>query len=196
MDIATAFNYLKPVQGKRVAVAGGAGGSSVLAADLCEEAGLDVIPLPQEIREALKAEGNEIWDWIGNPADMSIRVDRDSTEGEFLKVMARNPNFDLLITFVHMHGPGNQKKITADEFLARYCLDELNNKPLLATMEDHRQGSNHNEHAWMQEVLEEAKEKLQASNVPVYPSIERAATAASKMIDYYQHKQSAWGAVT
>jgi acyl-CoA synthetase (NDP forming) len=43
----------------------------------------------------------------------------------------------------------------------------------------------------MQEVLEEAKEKLQAFNVPVYPSIERAATAASKMIDYYQHKQSA-----
>jgi acyl-CoA synthetase (NDP forming) len=192
MDIATAFHYLKPIHGKRVAVAGGAGGSSVLAADLCEEAGLDVIPLPQEIRETLKAQGNEIWDWIGNPADLSIRIDRNSTVGDYLKVMANDPNFDLLITFLHMHGPGNQKKITADEFLARYCLDELNNKPLLATMEDSGQGRNHNDHAWMHEVLEEAKEKLQAVNVPVYPSIERAATAASKMIDYYQHKQSAW----
>ena len=192
-DVATAIHYLKPVLGKRVAVAGGAGGSSVLAADLCEEAGLDVIPLPQEIREELKAEGSEIWDWIGNPVDLSIRVDRDSTAGQFLKVMARNPNFDLLITFVHTHGSGSGKKITADEFLASYSLDEVNNKPLLVTMENDARGGTNNDQPWLQEMLEEAKMKLLASNVPVYPSIERAARAASKMIDYYRSKQKRGG---
>jgi acyl-CoA synthetase (NDP forming) len=119
----------------------------VLAADLCEEEGLDVIPLPQEIREELKAEGSEIWDWIGNPADLSIWVDRSSTVGDFLKIMAGNPNFDLLIAFVHMHGPGNQKKITADEFLAGYNLKQLNNKPLLTVMEEYSRDGNNDDRA-------------------------------------------------
>jgi len=52
--------------------AGGGGRLSVMAADLCEEAGLNVIPLPDEIRQELKKAGNPIWDWVTNPVDFSI----------------------------------------------------------------------------------------------------------------------------
>ncbi|HSW39206.1 MAG TPA: hypothetical protein VLL97_06915, partial [Acidobacteriota bacterium] len=64
--------YLPPIRGKRVGVSGGAGGTSVLAADQCEAAGLDVIPIPDDFRSELKAKGVSIWDWIGNPVDYSI----------------------------------------------------------------------------------------------------------------------------
>lgn len=188
-DIAAAFHYLEPIYDRRVGVAGGAGGSSVLAADLCEEAGLDVIPFPEEIRQELKAEGSEIWDWIGNPVDMSIRVDRGSTAGDILKVMARNPSFDMLITFVHAHGPMMKTPMPADEFMKRYSLDELGHKPLIAAMEEFRRGGrNQDDRAWIPELMEEVKEKLLAANIPVYPSIERAARAVSRMVDYYQRK--------
>jgi acyl-CoA synthetase (NDP forming) len=190
-DVAAAFHFLPSITGRKVGVAGGAGGSSVLAADLCEEAGLDVIPLPVEMREELQAQGSPIWDWIGNPADMSIRIDRNWDTGDMLKMMAGHPSFDLLIAFVHGHFHGGQGKISAETFLKQYRLNELGNKPLLAVMEEQRQGGNGDaEQAWVQELMEEVKAGLMAAGVPFYPSIERAAEAGSKLIDYYQRRES------
>jgi len=190
-DVAAAFHFLPPITGRKVGVAGGAGGSSVLAADLCEEAGLDVIPLPTEIREELRAQGSPIWDWIGNPADMSIRIDRNWDTGDMLKIMAGNSNFDLLITFVHGHFFSGQERISAETFLKQYRLNELNNKPLLAVMEEQIQGGDDDaEQTWALKLMEEVKVGLMAAGVPFYPSIERAAEAGSKLVDYYQRRES------
>jgi len=190
VDLATAFYFLPPIAGRRVGVAGGSGGSSVLAADECEEAGLRVIPLPAEVREELKSRGSQIWDWIGNPADMSIRVNRDFDTGDMLEIMARNQNFDLLIAF--MRGPHHrgELKISAEQVLERHRLKELNNKPLLIVMGDASPDVNDDEYAWMRKLMEEVRVKLIAANIPVYPNIGRAARAASKLIDYYQRRES------
>jgi len=179
-DAAAAFHYLKPTYGHRVGIAGGAGGSSVLAADLCEEADLNVIPFPQEIREELKARGSQIWDWISNPVDMSIRVDRNEGPGEIMKLMAKNPNFDLLIAFIHAHSHGGSQDHSVKSILKEYCLDEIN-KPLLAIIEEQTDSEN---------IVGAFIAELNRNNVPVYPQIERAAIAARKVIDYYQHKKS------
>jgi acyl-CoA synthetase (NDP forming) len=190
VDLATAFYFLPPVLGRRVGVAGGSGGSSVLAADECEEAGLHVIPLPSEIRQELKSEGSLIWDWIGNPADMSIRIDRDFDTGDMLEIMARNDYFDLLIAF--MRGPHHRgdRKISAEEVLERHRIGKLS-KPLLVVMQDIGPGvADDEDFAWMRELMVEVKEKLVSANIPVYPSIGQAARAASKLIDYYQRRRS------
>jgi len=191
VDLATAFYFLPPILGRRVGVAGGSGGSSVLAADECEEAGLHVIPLPPEIREELKSKGDPIWDWIGNPADMSIRINRDFDTGDMLEIMARNQNFDLLIGFMREpHGRGHER-ISVDAYLERYRLKELNNKPLLVVMGDISPGvKGDDDYAWIRKLMEEVREKLIAANIPVYPNIGRAARAASKLIDYYQRRES------
>jgi len=191
VDLAVAFYFLPPILGRRVGVAGGSGGSSVLDADECEEAGLDVIPLPPEIREELKSKGSLIWDWIGNPADMSIRIDRDWDTGDMLEIMVRNQNFDLLIVF--MRGPHHrgEPKISADAVLERHRIGKLNNKPLLIVMPDMGQSANDDDdYAWMQKLMGEVREKLIAENIPVYPNIGQAARAASKLIDYYQRRRS------
>jgi len=99
-DIAAAFNFLPPIYSNRTGVCGGSGGSSVMGADLSEEAGLDVIPLPEEIRQELKAKGSPIWDWISNPADFSIGMGGEFNVAEVLGLMAKNKNFDLLINFM------------------------------------------------------------------------------------------------
>ena len=193
VDIAAAFYFLPPIMGRRVGIVGGGGGSSVLAADECEEAGLDVIPLPMEIREEMKTAGSPIWDWISNPADMSIRIDRDWDVGDMLELMARNKSFDLLITFVRGHFNSVEEMASVDNFLKPYRLGKLEDKPLIAVMEEARHSVDSNErddHVSNIEFMEKVKTTLLAAGTPFYPNVGRAAKALSKMIDYYQRKAS------
>ena len=187
IDMAVSFYFLPPIRGRRVGVAGGAGGASVLAADQCEEAGLDVIPLPAEFREELKSKGVTIWDWLGNPADMSIREDDNFSVGAVLEMMARNQNFDLLIAIIH--GPHHRwhKEMSAETYLEEYRLKESSQKPLLAVLADGDPGIDDDDWSW--KLMREIRMQLIADNIPFYPTIERAARAARKLIDYYQKRR-------
>jgi acyl-CoA synthetase (NDP forming) len=192
LDVASALYFLPPVFGNRVGVAGASGGGSVMAADLCEEAGLDVIPLPNEIREELRRQGNPIWDWISNPADFSIAMENFNT-GAITKMMAAHRDFDLNIVF--MTPPGlfgtrrDQPPMTMDTFLKGFPLDELNGKPLLVVLLDEGRSIT-DLTGEANRILNELKIKLNEKHIPTYPSIARAANAAAKMVNYYK-KQSA-----
>jgi len=188
VDIGAAFYFLPPVTGRNVGVAGGAGGASVLAADQCEEAGLNVIPLPTKFREEMKNKGIPIWDWLGNPADMSIRVDDHFPPGDVLAMMARYKEFDLLITIMHAHFHRGQENITVEKYLEQYNLKESTKKPFLAVLENRESGNNDNNNP-AAKLMEEAKTRLTDTSIPFYPSIQSAAIAASKMISYYQKKR-------
>jgi acyl-CoA synthetase (NDP forming) len=186
IDLAVSFRFLPPIRGKRVGVAGGAGGASVLAADECEIAGLEVIPLPPEFREEMKNRGISIWDWLSNPADLSIRENDDFSVGTALEMMAKNPNFDLLIAIMgHMHRHFMGADITIDKYLQeQYSLNACRIKPLLAVVPDASLGINEWD-SWEWKMNCELRTRLIEENVPFYTSIPQAANAARKMIDYY-----------
>ncbi len=137
VDIAAAFNYLPPIYNNRVGVSGGSGGSSVMGADQSEEAGLNVIPLPEEIRTELKAKGSPVWDWISNPADFSIGMGGEFNVAEVLGLMAKNPNFDMLIMYMNnpmfRGGPRGGGQKPPDN---RPSLD-ANGKPVQASQQQH-----------------------------------------------------------
>lgn len=221
IDLAVSFYFLPPIRGRRVGVAAGAGGATVLAADQCEEAGLDVIPLPPELRESLKKRGVRIWDWISNPADFSINMgDTDFGPTELLQMMAENENFDLIIASVSApgrggpphgppgkggppggsssaHGSGPPAKggpphpggaqMSVDDYLAQY--QKINSvKPLLGLVPDISPSSDDWDEARWKSASEVATKLIEAK-IPFYPTIERAARAASKLIDYYQQRR-------
>ncbi|MFC2070151.1 acetate--CoA ligase family protein [Chloroflexota bacterium] len=189
VDLATSFYYLPPVTGSRVGIAGGTGGSSVLAADECEHAGLEVIPLPPEFREELKNRGVSVWDWLSNPADLSIREDDSLSVGLILELMARNPNFDLLIVFIGIHkGPSGLPDVPLDSYLQQqYRLEVSLTKPFLTVVPDRSVGiKDLDTHEWKMSC--ELRTTLINLNIPFYPTPERAATAARKLIDYYQRR--------
>ncbi len=188
IDLTTAFYYLPPIRGRKVGIAGGGGGASVLAADQCEEAGLDVIPLPVEIREELKAKGSPVWDWIGNPADISIAWG-EFDPGAIMQMMAVNENFDFLILFVDapwQRPAGRSIKNLIEEHMKRLRLGEVN-KPLLVVFQEGGRSSDSD--SIMQKMMKEIKIRLIAANLPIYPNIGRAARTASKIIDYYQRSK-------
>jgi acyl-CoA synthetase (NDP forming) len=188
IDLAASFYFLPPIRGRRVGVAAGAGGATVMAADQCEEAGLDVAPLPMEIREELKSKGIAIWDWIGNPADFSISGEANFGPADLLQMMARNENFDFIIASVGApFRRGTQEQLPVDTFLEPY--KKIGDyKPLLALMADRSPGTN----TWDDERWKLACEvaaKLIEAEIPFYPSIGRASRAVSKLIDYYQKRE-------
>jgi len=190
VDLAVSFRFLPPVKGRRVGVAGGAGGASVLAADQCEKAGLAVIPLPPECREELKAKGITIWDWIGNPADMSIREAPGFDVGDMLEMMAKNDNFDVIIAILGEPHHERQRGMSVDDYLGGYKLKQITDKPLLAVMGERGLGI-HNYDDWNWKIMYEARTRLLADDIPFYPTIGRAAMAARKLADYYQRKEIA-----
>jgi len=184
IDLAAIFLMAPPITGYGVGVAGGGGGASVLAADECEESGLMVVPLPDEIRTELKARGSAIWDWVGNPADMSIRDSEGFTPGVMLELMAASQSFDLLIAIMSDPHHERQRDTTADQVLEHFHLDKLGGKPLLAVVANRPMGGPEYDN-WAWKVMCEVRTKLIAANIPFFPSMTRAATAAKKAADYF-----------
>jgi len=204
VDVAVSFYFLPPITGRRVGVAAGAGGATVLAADQCEEAGLDVTSLPQDIREELRSQGIQIWDWIGNPADFSINMgDANFSPPQLLKMMAKHPSFDLIIASIMIPGvmggpppgrgapPWANPNIPIDDIVDQY--KQVNDyKPVLGLIPDRSPGASDNDDAqeaqrW--KTICEVGAKLINLKIPFYPTVSRAANAASKVIGYYQTRE-------
>lgn len=190
VDIALAFNFLPEIRRRNVGVVGGSGGSSVMAADLCEEAGLNVIPLPDVIRQELKKKGNSIWDWISNPADFSISMGNDSSARDVTKLMASHPDFDFLITFVGGPWYLGPETFSLEQHLKRYSLEDIGNKPLVIVFQDTaRYYIDDDKMVEYDKIVTEMEARFISAGHPIYPDIKRAALAVSKMIGYYERKQ-------
>jgi len=190
-DLAVSFYFLPPVHGPRVGVVGGGGGPSVLSADICEEAGLDVIPLPTEIREELKRQGNSIWDWIGNPTDSSISGETAFSAGDMLQMMDRNQNFDILIGIMGEGTPAGKEAILArrrGDVKSYVKVKKKISKPLLVMVEEKSLGTK-DYNNWRWRVMSEARAKLIASGIPTYPTMARTASTARKLVEYYQRRK-------
>lgn len=193
-DLAVSFCFLPALSGLRVGISGGSGGPTVRCADECEEAGLDVINLPMEIREEIKSKSNgiQVWDWVSNPIDMSILEGSGITDVDILRMMARNQNFDLLIVNLN-------EDILLTTFKKEQMISMIRNnvkgyinvkegtsKPLLIVVGEKGPSINDNDY-WSWKLIREVRTKLIAADIPFYPTMERAARAARRLIEYYQY---------
>jgi len=189
-DMAVSFYYLPEINGYNVGIAGGGGGASVTGGDESEEAGLEVIPLPNEIREELKSKDIPIWDWIGNPCDVSVGGGFGFSGVDMLRLMAKNKNFDLIIANVTEGGPWRKEGVIASrrqEIKGYLQIRKESTKPLMVVIEEKSLSMATHNH-WRWKALSRARTKLMAAGIPVYPSMGRAATAARKLIDYYRNR--------
>lgn len=192
VDLAALFHFLPPVRGIRVGISGGGGGPSVLAADECEEAGLDVIPLSAAIRQELKTRAPDIWDWIGNPTDVSILGGFGFTGMDMLKLMVQDPAFDLLIGQV-TEVPLARKTdtIARVEWEVQIYIDirKMNQKPLFVVLGDKGlRASDYDDWRW--KLTGDIRTRLLAAGIPILPTIKRGARAVMKVIDYYERRDS------
>lgn len=189
IDMLVAFRYAGPANGPRVAVLGGAGGETVESADLCNEAGLEVAPIPPDIREALREKLPQSWDWVGNPIDSSILTWGRFEAADVLQSMVASPAYDLVIANVR----GLEWIVAQEEGggpVFRSAIDMLktlgkeSGKAVMLVMADPE-----SREEWRRQALLEARQELVAAGVAIYPDMERAARAMGRYVRYLAERR-------
>ena len=185
VDVSLAFLRISLPKGRNTAIIGVGGGASVKAADDCSNAGLTVPMLPVEVRQRLNdvyiTEAGSIF---RNPVDLF-----PGTGSEVLLnaigIVAHCEQIDLLIIHVTFDAWGiiDQRYVTRPYIESILNLKNVVNKPAavvlhcVATAEARQ-------FAW------EAHVRLCEAGFAVYPSIERAASAINKVIQYHQWRET------
>ena len=195
VNFLAAFSYLPPIRGNRVGILGGGGGMAVMSADICEETGLIVPPLTAEIREELRVKAPEIWDWIGNPVDVSIMggisIGFKEALGVLSKLIVESPQFDFIITELNEENPFPEDiwSVLVRELTEAYInifSEQL--KPLVAVVSEGEVSSDQSKNSrWR--VLAEQRARFIDAHVPTYSTIGEAARAVRQVIDYWQTRE-------
>jgi len=191
IDFLVAFSFLPPIRGNRVGLIGAGGGMAVMSADVCEQAGLVVPPLPPEIRQELRTKAPEIWDWLDNPMDVSIMdgmMDFQEALGEVPRMLATSPHFDFIIVEIAQGNPMPEEiwiSIVRNQVEGIINLAAEQLKPVVSVVSDGKVTSDQIQD-WHWEVLAEVRARLVAAHIPTYSTVGEAAKAMRQFTDYWQ----------
>lgn len=188
LDVMVAFKNAGPVKGRRVAVLGGAGGGTVESADLCQEAGLELAPLPQNIRDELREKVPHAWDWVGNPVDGSILGWGAFDAEHVIEMMAASPAYDAIIANVHIEymlsRPGGRKLFRGSlERFKRLALES--GKATMLVM-----GEPESREEWRRRAVIKAREELAAAGAAIYPDMDRATRTMGRYVRHQLERSS------
>jgi len=163
----------------------------VLSADECEQAGLDVVALPGEVQDLIREKAPDLANWLGNPVDFSIMAGAGLTPMELIEKMAGSSEIDFLICNVTEENPFDDfvwaQLITfeVDQYL-KICSNGL--KPLVATISNPGLGMS-DTGEWRWKTLLEKRELLASKGIAAFSSVRSAATALSKLSNYYLNRR-------
>jgi acyl-CoA synthetase (NDP forming) len=183
-DILQALLRIKPPKGRRVAVVGRGGGIGVVAADICERAGLKVPPFHRETRNKLSQVIPEAGAGVRNPVETTLGM---GGAADFyrrgLPIVDADPETDVIL--VHMaidvyggHTPDLPQRVTDAATALCEKVDSLY-KPVAAALFT-------GGHADTVMAVLSAREKLTKKGIPVYTGVESASRAINKLISYYE----------
>ncbi len=193
VNMGVAFSFLPEIKGRNVGIVGAGGGRSVLSSDEWEENGFTVPPLPQEIRDALKEKGSQLWDWLDNPADVSITPGDPVTMPEVLSLMATNPAFDFIACDAEEDPPFGEELFVPHltEDLQGYIeVSQQVDKPFLVVF-DERSVTSRESDSYIYTTREEMRTSLVDARLPWFPSVAEAARAVGELITYYRRRRAA-----
>jgi len=182
-DVLLAFQFLQPVSGRRVLIMGGGGGGSVEAADVCEVEGLEVPPLPLEMKDKIRSFAPDVWSLISNPMDGSV-MGNFEVMVKSMQMGAQWDGVDMLIgnssaIWLLDHQDGAVQHEFSLEFLTNLIKD--NKKPLVVFV-----NSGDTTTPWRVDAVLKAQEKCKDAEIPVYPNIRRAAKALAHLTGFYK----------
>jgi acyl-CoA synthetase (NDP forming) len=190
VNMAVAFSFLPPIRGKSVGIVGAGGGRSVLSADEWEENGFNVPPLPQDVREDLRQKGSNLWDWIDNPADVSIMPGDPLTMPDVLSEIVKHPAFDFIAADAEEDPPFGREffiqHLTED--MAGYIkIGKACDKPFLIIFDERSPGIDEMD-SYIHRTRAELRTLLVREGLPFFPSVAEAAQAVNELIIYYQRR--------
>ncbi len=194
-DMLIALAYMRPGSGRRpdgrpngrLGMVGAGGGRSVLTADLCEELGLSVPPLPEDVERRIAEEAPELAGWLTNPVDQSILAGSGVGGTRVLEWMDESPDIDLLLASVGEAwalGRPNAEALLAripDRFVQ---VGARTRKPMAVVIGP---ADYADERLWR--LVTEAREKLVRAELALFPSVERAVRTLARFVEYWQGRE-------
>ena len=177
-DALLALKHLGREPGGRLLLAGGGGGLGTHAADLAEEAGLEVPPLAESsearLREVLGAPGAA----VGNPLDIGTPLIALPVFAAAMREAAANPSTDILLFDLALNfafGLAGEEGLTAAADALISARREAG-KPLVVALYSRAQGA---EDMACEEMRRGLRDRMLAGGVLVFPSMPRAIRALS-----------------
>ena len=174
VDMAKTFLCLPPVLGKRVGIITTSGAGGAMAADACEEFGLEVAELSHEtiqiIRDTLPA-----WISINNPIDVWQILDPlrlMSNIAVTLTALSNDPNVDAIA--IVGHAPSIWPEFNITDVIQKYAEKGTAKPVVLWTLGDE---------GGQRQLL-----SLESKGIVTYPDIRRAIKALSCSYFYHQLK--------
>ncbi len=184
-----AFAYLKPGRGARLAMVGAGGGRSVLTADLCEELGLSVPPLPDDVERKVAEKAPDLAGWVTNPVDQSILAGSGLGGAQVLEWLDESPGIDMLVGNIGepwAFGRPDPERII-DRVTERFIqVAQRTSKPFAVVI-----GSSDYADEERRRITSQARESLAEANVAQFPSVERAIRALARAAAYWQARETA-----
>ncbi len=190
IDMLIAFSYMKPggqTDGKaRLGMVGAGGGRSVLTADLCEELGLAVPPLPSDVDAKVAERAPDLAGWVTNPVDQSILAGSGLGGGQILEWLDESPEIDLLLG--NMNEAWAFGRPNAADVLTRVAerfikVAGKTKKPFAVAL-----GSSDYSDEARWRLVSEARDRLVGAGVAVFPSVERAVRALAAFSGYWSRR--------
>ena len=183
IDLLATFQFLPLPKSKKAVLVGIGGGPSVRSADDCERAGLILSPIPDDIVAELRKTAPVAGSMLRNPVDIGA-YHMDWTP--VIQTLAKWSENDM---FIWQIAP-DIEPFAEDGFLRQFCIDQRTRflgdflkagKPLAVVvhMNERREAS---------DILHLTREQCLKNNVAFYTSVERAARAIVKFIDYYANR--------
>ena len=174
VDMLIAFSYMRSEapKGNRLGMVGAGGGRSVLTADLCEELGLSVPPLPADVEAKVTERAPDLAGWVTNPVDQSILAGSGLGGGQVLEWFDESPEIDLLLANMNeawAFGRPNAAEIlprVADRFIR---VAGQTGKPYAVALGP---SDYPDEERWR--LVSGVRDRLVAAGVATFPSVERA----------------------
>jgi len=184
IDLLIAFSYMRPGNGRRLAMVGGGGGRSVLTADLCQELGLAVPPLPPDVERRVAERAPDLAGWVTNPVDQSILAGSGLGGGQVLEWLDESDGVDLLLANVGepwAFGRPNGEAIVT-RVVERFVQVGTNTqKPFAVVL-----GPSDYPDAERSRLVSQARERLVGAGLAVYPSVERAVRTMARFAAYWE----------
>ncbi|MDP2953689.1 MAG: CoA-binding protein, partial [Chloroflexota bacterium] len=182
--------HLPPPRGRRLALWGSGGGSSVALADACAREGLEVPVLRRRTRQELQSYVPIAGSSVRNPLDATTSLRDSELAGRTLHLLNRDSSVDLIVVNRNVgNHPEEQEHLKGliDEVIG-FCRQNHKVKPLAVAL-----GSP------SQDIPQQSRRlalsnQLARAGVPVFDSVELAARALSKWVGYYEFQRLQRGA--
>jgi acyl-CoA synthetase (NDP forming) len=192
IDQVVAFTFLPPITGKRVIIAGGGGGKSMVSADVWEEEGFELPDLSVEFRKKLKEKIPELWDWVRNPIDASLFQGTPMVDVNVLEWLSNEDGFDIWVANLTQDDPLPEdiwEEVLARNFLNSVMAIKKNGKAVVCVIETGEIGPAEME-SWRWKAIAETRRQLVDQGLAVFPSPQSAAQAIRRLVDYWAWRES------